>query len=194
MEKIVVCGVGAIGSHLLFLMRNDPNEIDVIDFDKVESKNLNSQFYTKQVVGKNKAEAITLLMLNFFNKKLGLYRFKLVRENIETVLKNKTLVIDCFDNQESRLLVRDYCKSNSIPSLHAGISDDGEYGQVNWGEFFTPDKEEAGVATCEEGVDLLPMFTKIASCIAQEAKNYFETKEKRMYMISKFNVTARKVN
>ena len=45
--KIVVVGVGALGSHLLLAARNVPAEWKIVDFDSVEMKNIQSQFHTR---------------------------------------------------------------------------------------------------------------------------------------------------
>jgi len=63
--RIVFCGVGALGSTAAVLCRNLDASLVFVDFDRVESKNLLAQAYVKQSVGKNKAEALKLQLLNF---------------------------------------------------------------------------------------------------------------------------------
>ena len=65
MKRIVFCGVGALGSHAAVLCRNFGVSIALIDFDRVESKNLLSQAYVKPSIGKNKAEALKAQLFNF---------------------------------------------------------------------------------------------------------------------------------
>ena len=56
--RIVFCGVGALGSAAVVASRNLDASLALVDFDRVESKNLLAQAYVKQSVGKNKAQAV----------------------------------------------------------------------------------------------------------------------------------------
>jgi molybdopterin-synthase adenylyltransferase len=58
--RIVFCGVGALGSTAAVLCRSLDGELRLVDFDRVESKNLAAQSYVKQSLGKNKAEALKM--------------------------------------------------------------------------------------------------------------------------------------
>jgi hypothetical protein len=64
--RVVVCGVAALGSTAVHYCRNLEVELRLVDFDRVESKNLAAQWFVKQSVGKNKAEAIRLQLANFY--------------------------------------------------------------------------------------------------------------------------------
>src|SRR3954466_10851135 len=111
--KILFCGVGALGSHALFMARDLQHELAAIDFDRVETKNLASQWFVKQMIGKNKATALKMQFLNFYDVKLQDYTVKLTALNVEALLSGADLVVDCFDNAESRHLVQDYVRSKS---------------------------------------------------------------------------------
>src|SRR5215470_13889164 len=100
--KILFCGGGALGSHALFLARDLQHELAVIDFDRVETKNLASQWFVKQMVGKNKATALKMQLLNFYDVKLQDYTRRLRALDVHTRLEDVGLVVDCFDNAESR--------------------------------------------------------------------------------------------
>src|SRR5215510_8362000 len=111
--KILFCGGGALGSHALFLARDLEHELAVIDFDRVETKNLASQWFVKQMVGKNKATALKMQLQNFYDTKIQDFTVKLTALNVETILGNFDLLVDCFDNAESRRLIQDYARSKS---------------------------------------------------------------------------------
>ena len=55
----------------------------MIDFDRVETKNLASQWFVKQMVGKNKATALKMQLLNFYDVKLQDYTVKLTALNVD---------------------------------------------------------------------------------------------------------------
>src|SRR5262245_6233271 len=92
--KILFCGGGALGSHSLFLARDLEHELAVIDFDRVETKNLASQWFVKQMIGKNKATALKTQLLNFYDVKLQDYTVRLTALNVETILGEAGLVVE----------------------------------------------------------------------------------------------------
>src|SRR6266446_812328 len=100
--KIIFCGGGAIGSHAMFIASELEHDLAVIDFYRVETKNLSSQWFVKQMIGKNKATALKMHLLNFYDVKLQDYAIKLTSLNVETILGSADLVVECFDNAESR--------------------------------------------------------------------------------------------
>ena len=163
--KILFCGGGALGSHALFLARDLQQELAVIDFDRVETKNLASQWFVKQMVGKNKATALKMQLLNFYDVKLQDYTVKLTALNVETILGEADLVIECFDNAESRRVVQNFVRSRHKHCIHGGLAANGEFGVVRWDEHFTIDDEGApGQATCE-GRGFLPIILRVSSSL-----------------------------
>src|SRR5215813_4553014 len=105
MKKVTIVGAGALGSHAAVLLRNDA-ELRVIDFDRVERKNVLSQFHAKPSVGKNKAEAVKQSMSFLFDVKVEAVPHKLGAANTEQLLSGAEVIIDCLDNAEARLLVQ----------------------------------------------------------------------------------------
>jgi molybdopterin/thiamine biosynthesis adenylyltransferase len=163
--RILFCGGGALGSHALFLARDLEHELAVIDFDRVETKNLASQWFVKQMVGKNKATALKMQLLNFYDVKLQDYAIRLTALNVETILGNADLVVECFDNAESRRVVQDCVRARKKPCVHAGLAANGEFGVVRWDQHFTVDEEAVpGQVTCE-GRGFLPLILRVSSSL-----------------------------
>jgi molybdopterin/thiamine biosynthesis adenylyltransferase len=163
--KILFCGAGALGSHALFLARDLQHDLAAIDFDRVETKNLASQWFVKQMVGKNKATSLKMQLLNFYDVKLQDYGVRLTALNVDTVLGSAGLVVECFDNAESRRLVQDYVRSKQKPCVHAGLAANGEFGVVRWDKDFSIDEEGTpGQATCE-GRGFLPLILRVSSSL-----------------------------
>lgn len=171
--KIIICGGGALGSHLLYLARNlADSEWSVIDFDHIETKNLVSQWFVKPMVGKNKATALKLQLQNFYGVRIVDYPIRLTDLNVVTILGEHDLVIDCFDNAESRQLVQDYVRANGKPCLHGGLAANGEYGVVRWDKDFTIDEEGVpGQATCE-GDGFLPIILAVSRALAASLQGF----------------------
>ena len=106
--RIVFCGVGALGSAAAVLCRNLPAQIAFVDFDRVESKNLLAQAFVKASVGRNKAEALKLQLLNFHDVKAEAFGVRLSPDNVEVLCGQADLVVDCFDNHRSRAVLQEY--------------------------------------------------------------------------------------
>lgn len=181
---IVVVGVGALGSHLVQLIRNEKVDIKVIDFDKVEQKNVMSQFHGKPGVGKNKVEALKQTMDFLFKRQLAVVSNKLVAENIDVLMKGATLVVDCLDNGASRKLVQDYVRKHNLPCLHGALAPGGEFGRSIWDEQFVIDSEVgAGAATCEDG-EFLPFIALTAAYMARSVQIFLKDGKRVGFSIS----------
>jgi len=176
--KITIVGAGALGSHVILFCRNIDAELHIIDFDRVEKKNVMSQFHTGMGIGRNKTQALSQTMQGFFRKKLWANSNKLIEDNIEILLHNADLVVDCTDNAEARVLLQRHCK-NRIPLLHGALAADGEFGACVWADHFKPDTEPSeGTATCEDG-EQLPFITFVSSVIAMTIQEFVKDGTKR---------------
>lgn len=188
--KILFCGGGALGSHTLFLARDFEHELAVIDFDRVETKNLASQWFVKQMVGKNKAAALKTQLLNFYDVKLQDYTVKLTALNADAILGSADLVVDCLDNAEGRRVIQNYVRSKKKPCVHGGLAANGEFGVVRWDEHFTIDDEGTpGQATCE-GRGFLPLILRVSSSLVASLQFYLADKREVNWNISPRNAES----
>lgn len=188
--KILFCGGGALGSHALFLARDLQHELAVIDFERVETKNLASQWFVKQMVGRNKATALKMQLLNFYDVKLRDYTVKLTALNVDAILSGAGLVVDCFDNAESRRMVQDYVRSRQKACIHAGLAANGEFGVVRWDRHFTIDEEgAAGQATCE-GRGFLPLILRVSSSLVASIRFFFGDSREVNWNVSPTNAES----
>ena len=182
--KIVVCGVGALGSTAVLFIRNLGAELRVVDFDRVETKNVAAQWFVKQSIGKNKAEAIRLQLANFYGGKAEAMTVKLVDNNAAQLLDGCDLAVDCFDNADSRLVLAEAARASSVPLVHAALAADGTFGMIRWDERFAPDREdEAGQATCEGG-EHLPLIGVVGATLARAIQDFAKSKARDDYFIS----------
>jgi len=188
--KILFCGGGALGSHALFLARDLEHELAVIDFDRVETKNLASQWFVKQMVGKNKATALKTQLLNFYDVTLQDYTVKLTALNADAILGAADLIVECFDNAESRRVVQNYVRSKQKPCIHGGLAADGEFGVVRWDEHFTIDDEGVlGQATCD-GRGFLPLISRVSSSLVASLQFYLADKRQVNWNVSPRNAES----
>ena len=183
-KRILLCGIGALGSTALQYLRSLEAELRLVDFDRVESKNLAAQWFVKQSLGKNKAEAARMQLSNFYGVKSEAMGVRLRADNAKQLLDGCTLAVDCFDNADSRIALSDASRASNVPLVHAALAADGTFGMVRWDERFTPDREDAeGQATCEGG-EHLPMIGLIGATVARTIKDFIAKDARHDYLVS----------
>jgi molybdopterin/thiamine biosynthesis adenylyltransferase len=181
---VFFCGVGALGSTAATLCRTLPSTLAFADFDRVEAKNLLAQAYTRQAVGRNKAEALRLQLRTFYGVESHAYPVRLTADNIAAVSTGADLLVDCLDNVAGRQVVLAHAGATGTPSVHAGLSADGTFGLVRWGERFVPDAEDqAGQATCEAG-EHLPFIGLVSATLATVVADFVRSGTRRDALVT----------
>ncbi len=116
-KTAAIIGLGAIGTNTANLLARAGLSLILIDFDRVEESNINSQsIYTKKDLKKPKAESLAW-HLKEINPKIKHYSTKITQNNINKIKAD--MVLDCTDNLETRFLLNDYCKEKNIPFIHS---------------------------------------------------------------------------
>ena len=191
-QTVIIVGVGALGSHVAQFLRNEAH-LFVIDFDRVEAKNILSQFHSKPNVGKNKVTSLSQAMSFLWKASVDGATVKLVDNNVDVLLgrdfqwpdnivRKADLVIDCLDNGEARRLVQNYVRANKMPCLHGALAADGAFGRVIWDEHFVID-DAAGAPTCEDGAHL-PFIAMVSTFIARSAQVFLNQSKRQGWSIS----------
>ena len=147
-QEFIICGVGAIGSNLVEnMIRQGFKKFTVIDFDRVDDHNRHTQTYGRREIGQLKVMALRNKMHEMMGVQIETVSSKLEATNIKKIFKPGAIVVDGFDNSESRRLVTGYCDSNKITCLHAGLYKD--VAEVHWnGGYRVPDPVK-GLDVCE---------------------------------------------
>ena len=194
-KKITIIGAGGLGHPALYsLIHNLTNInqyiIEVIDFDFIETSNLNRQFFfTENDRGKNKAEVLVekskKLILAEKNIKLTAKNIALNKENIDQILYDSDLIIDATDNITIKFLINDYCVTIAKPFIYGGaIAETGQvlfYNPKDPNSFclrcifedFTDDDFQNQTATCQQAGILGSVTGIIGSYQAKLCKDYF---------------------
>ncbi|MFQ6011388.1 MAG: ThiF family adenylyltransferase [Nitrososphaerales archaeon] len=181
--RITIVGVGALGSNLVQFIRNLEADLHIIDFDRVESKNILSQFHAKNTVGASKTSGLARSMKFLFGIKLEQSPRKLTKDNVNQLLSKADLIVDCVDNIQTRELIADFAEKNSIPCIHGALAPEGQFGRVVWRENFHPDGQEGEAATCEDG-EHLPFIGIVSSYLAKSIQTFVKTGKKQGFEIS----------
>jgi molybdopterin/thiamine biosynthesis adenylyltransferase len=132
---VALCGVGAVGSNLAVnLVRQGLSSIILIDCDRVEPHNLGTQVWTETEVGLFKAECLRNRLFDDLGLEVEARPKRLDGRNVKKLLKGASLIVDSFDNSESRGVVKTYSAAANVACLHVGLNAD--YAEVIWNESY----------------------------------------------------------
>ncbi|MEM2891068.1 MAG: ThiF family adenylyltransferase [Thermoplasmata archaeon] len=119
----VVIGCGALGTHALsFLVRAGVGKVRVVDRDVIEESNLQRQtLFSEKDIGRAKAK-VAEEHLRAVNSEIHIEG--LVADvsfaNIQSIVRDATVVVDATDNMDTRFLVNDACVKLGIPWVYGG--------------------------------------------------------------------------
>jgi len=134
-SRLIICGAGAVGSNLAEnLARQGLAHLCVIDRDKVEEHNISTQLYGQSDIGIWKVESLRNRLFRATGVEIEPVRKELTLKNSHQLLMNADLVIDAFDNSDSRRAVQDQCRKVSVSCLHVGLYEG--YCEVIWDEHY----------------------------------------------------------
>ena len=185
-NRIIVCGLGAMGSNVLYQLSRMYPDIEYVgvDFDRIEPRNLATQVYFKEQVNLQKAVAmLSILARN------GAKNYKIVNSKVESVdAINKlvtnpanTVVLDCFDNVESRTLV----KAADCESFHMGFSTHYT-AELKWKDtYVVPDKvnpNDADICTLR---DAAAFISFVANFGVMQISEFIETGVRKNHIVTK---------
>ena len=154
--KILVAGIGAIGSNLVASLVPDlkgEHQITILDMDTVEERNVTpgTQFYTPDQVGLSKVEALEFNIYKNFQKRIQVLEKDIMDIDYNT-LKTYDLIIDCFDNNRARNRTHMFKKlgeEKKTQILHAGFSDNFTFA-IEWDDNYkVPTDITTGMDICE---------------------------------------------
>lgn len=156
--RILICGAGALGSSLTRLLVPDlrgQHELTVLDKDKVEERNVTpgTQFYTPDQLSLPKVEALQYNIWKSFNREIGILHQELEDTDKSIFMapvdeeEKYSLLVDCFDNHDSRKLLQSF--SDVFPVLHIGFSDSYTFA-IEWADNYqVPTDIKSGFDICE---------------------------------------------
>ena len=130
-SRVVVVGLGGLGSIVSqYLVAAGVGYIKIIDRDVVELSNLNRQIlYDEESIGLPKAyvAAWKLRSLNPCSRVEPVYD-SIREDNVEGIIGDVDLIVDCLDNWETRLILSRYARNKGIPLVHGAV--ESYYGQL----------------------------------------------------------------
>ena len=144
---VTLCGAGALGSNLAdSLVRQGFRKLRVIDHDRVEEHNINTQIYGEDDIGAWKTDVLANRLFRAAGVEIDGVRKELTERNARKLLTDPEIVIDTFDNTASRAVVQDQCRRSGRTCLHIGLFED--YAEVIWDEAYRVPAQE-GQDVCD---------------------------------------------
>jgi len=123
-STVFVAGAGGLGSPVsIYLAVAGVGKIVICDADVVELSNLNRQILHPEVrLGLQKVDSArqSLRALNS-NVEIMTHAAYLDEDNIEGILEEPDLIVDCLDNFETRYLLNRYAIQYAIPMVHGAV-------------------------------------------------------------------------
>lgn len=105
--RVGIAGAGGLGSNCaLNLVRVGFNKLTVVDFDKIDSTNLDRQFFFLDQVGMNKVDALKI-NLKRINPDLDIKAVmgKIEKAKIKDLFGDCGIVAECFDTAENKSML-----------------------------------------------------------------------------------------
>ena len=123
---VIIIGAGALGSGSAeMLTRAGVGKITVVDRDYVEWSNLQRQQLYTEADAKNKqpkaiAAKIRLQEINSDIEIEGIVA-DINSQNIEDLIRGKSVIVDATDNFETRLIVNDAAVKHNVPFIFGAV-------------------------------------------------------------------------
>lgn len=117
--KIGIAGVGGIGSNVaLNLVRSGVMQLKLVDFDRVESGNLNRQFYFSDQIGSFKAEALKVNLSRINpGAQLEARVQRINAKNCAELFFDCDLIVEGFDRQvDKKMLIETFANKKRVVS------------------------------------------------------------------------------
>jgi adenylyltransferase/sulfurtransferase len=130
---VFIAGAGGLGSPVaIYLAAAGVGRIRICDYSEPELSNLNRQIlHTDQDIGKNKAiSAQEMLREVNPHVKVEPLPYRIERENIDELVGDAQIIIDCMDNFPTRHILNECAVRRRMPFIHGGVI--GMCGQITF--------------------------------------------------------------
>ena len=174
-KSILIAGCGALGSWLSELLAcQGYKTLSVLDFDKVDESNIGTQFYFKSDLGRPKSAQLSANIYRKFGTKVTSVN-KMITLGTSKILKKYSLVVDTFDNWDSRKILFETCSNFNIDCLHVGVAPMG-YAQACWNETYKIGDGQSSIENKPCEYAMASNLVRFAVALAAEIVNDFVDK------------------
>lgn len=131
--KVGIAGCGGLGGNCAFnLVRSGIIRFKLADFDCVEGKNLNRQFFFQDQIGMPKPDALAenLKRINP-SLQLDIVKKQINRENVKDIFSDCEIVVEAFDQaQEKAMIVESLLSEKKFIVSASGIAGFGDSDRI----------------------------------------------------------------
>ncbi len=124
LSKVFIAGAGGLGSPVsIYLTVAGIGNIVLCDFDSPDLSNLNRQIlhdHTRIGINKAVSAKMTLERLNP-NIKITAITDKIVEDNVDELVSDADIIMDCMDNFPTRYILNDCAIRKHIPLVYGSI-------------------------------------------------------------------------
>ena len=171
--RVCILGLGGLGSNVAVLLaRAGIGSLKLVDFDTVETSNLNRQQYRISHIGMKKTEALKNIIkeINPFVE-VETLDIKVDRENIYSIVGDIEIIVEAFDRAETKAMILEelLTDKNKIVVSASGMAGLGSANEIvtrkikdNFyliGDNYSDYEEYSGI-----------MSTRVMICAAHQAK------------------------
>lgn len=181
-SKALVIGLGALGSiAAAYIVAAGVGKVGLVDYGVVELSNLHRQFlYDEITLGKKKTEVLAE-RLKTVNSTVKIIKYDMLinENNINSILHDYDIVLDCTDNHKTRYAINDACVRTGKPVIFGAVYRFYGYVSVFYSldgpcyrcVFPNPPPEDF-IPSCSESGIFGPLTGIIGSIQASEALKY----------------------
>ncbi len=129
-SHVAIAGCGGLGCNVVTqLAMAGVGKFTLIDFDQISESDLNRQFVHSGNEGL-KTKSMKQWISKLSQCDVRIINEKLTEENVIQFIKDADLVIDCLDNNNSRLILNDGIVKKNVPLIHGAVN--GMHGHVTF--------------------------------------------------------------
>lgn len=174
-STVAVAGCGGLGCNVITqLCMAGIGNIRIIDSDTISDSNLNRQFVHCGKEG-SKVESMTEWIHRISDTDVTAFDERLTDENCVDFADGADIIMDCLDNNDSRMILNRYAVAKRIPLVHGAVN-------AMFGQVFLMIPGETACLSCFLGKDggdgssIGAAVSAIASVQAMEAIKYITGK------------------
>ena len=123
--KVAVAGVGGLGCPTsIYLAAAGIGKIILLDSERFELSDLNRQILGwEKDIGRFKAE-VAKEKLDAANSQIEVEAVvvEITKDNMQNVIEDVDVIVDGQDNWKTRFILNEYCVTQNVPFVHAGVS------------------------------------------------------------------------
>jgi sulfur carrier protein ThiS adenylyltransferase len=131
--KIGIAGCGGLGGNCAFnLVRSGIIKLRLVDFDLVENKNLNRQFFFHRQIGLPKTEALAQNLKDINPElELDIVSKRITAQNAKEIFKDCAIIVEALDQpQEKAMLLESLILENKFIVSASGIAGFGDSDRI----------------------------------------------------------------